>query len=64
MARAEHGWRWTAAAGTLAVVAYVGAWAWALQGESYNIWGSLLLVPVVIAVNVPLVGLGGPKGAR
>jgi hypothetical protein len=52
---------WAAVAGALLVVAYIGALAWALQTQSYNIWGSMLLVPALVAVNIPLLVAAGRR---
>jgi hypothetical protein len=47
--------------GAVAVAAIVGAmlagtFAWVLGTESYNLWGALITVPVVVAINVILIG--------
>lgn len=50
---------WALVAGAVFVIAYVGALARALQTQSYNIWGSMLLVPALVAANIP-----PPRGRR
>lgn len=43
------------AIGVGAVALYAIAMAWAFQTQSFNVWGSLLLYPVIIAVNAVMV---------
>lgn len=40
--------------GLLVVVGYVGAQLWAMSNTSYDIWGGLLVAPVLLLVSVPL----------
>lgn len=39
----------------LAGAALAGSFAWVLASESYNLWGAVVTVPVVVAVNVFLI---------
>lgn len=37
-------------------VAVAAAFTWALENQSYNLWGGMIVIPLVIAVNVVLLG--------
>lgn len=41
--------------GLALVAAYSAALAWAVESQSYNVWGSLLLAPFIGAVNIVLI---------
>ena len=46
--------RWTAAVGILLVALYAGGLAWAFETKSYNVWGSMLVGPLVLVVDIVL----------
>lgn len=48
-----------AAVGLAAIALYVGVLAWAMANHGYEVWGSLIVVPLVIAANVPLLRRAG-----
>lgn len=47
--------QWVTASATAAVVAYLVALSWAMQHASYDIWGGMVVLPVLLAVTIPLV---------
>ncbi|MFZ1411274.1 MAG: hypothetical protein WAS07_07450 [Micropruina sp.] len=51
----QAGVKAVAAVGLLAILGYIGFLAWAAYYESYNVWGSLLVIPIVLALNLPFV---------
>lgn len=53
-----HG-RWMGVLGIVLFAAYGVALAWALETQSYNVWGSLLIAPVIGAVNLILIWRAG-----
>lgn len=55
------GGRVGAVIGLLLVVAYGVALAWAFESQSYNVWGSLLVAPLVGAVNLILIWRVGQR---
>ncbi len=40
--------------GLAGIVAYAGALAWAMSNTGYAVWGAILVIPVIIGLNVPL----------
>lgn len=40
---------------TMGIVGYLGVLSWAMQRSSYEVWGGLLLAPIIIALPLPLV---------
>ncbi len=40
--------------GLVGITAYVGALAWAMSTTQYAVWGAILVIPVIIGLNVPL----------
>jgi hypothetical protein len=44
-----------AVVGLVSILGYVGFLAWAAYYESYNVWGSMLVIPILIALNLPFV---------
>lgn len=51
------------AVGVVTVGVYAWAMAWAFETQSYNVWGGLLICPLILAVNVALVlGISGRRG--
>jgi hypothetical protein len=53
--------RWVRVAGTTAVVAYLLLFVWAMGSLSYDVWGALLVAPVLLVVTVPLLVHAGRK---
>lgn len=53
--------RTLAAAGIASVLAYGVALAWAFESQSYNVWGSLLITPLLGAVNAILIWQAGKR---
>ena len=50
---------WTVAFAIPVGVAFALLWGWALATQSYNVWGSMVWVPIVVAINAFLVwGVG------
>lgn len=47
--------------GVVFVIAYAVALAWALEARSYNVWGSLLLAPIIGVVNAVLIWRVGKR---
>ncbi len=47
--------RWFIALGAAVGVSYALIWSWALSSQTYNIYGALAIVPVVVAINLLLV---------
>ncbi len=47
---------WTAGVAFLAVAAYLVIFAWGMQSLSYDIWGALLVGPLMVLVTVAVVG--------
>lgn len=43
-----------ATAGLSAIALYVGVLAWAMEHASYNVWGVLVIFPVLVAVSLPI----------
>ena len=43
------------AAGGILVAAYASTLAWAFESQSYNIWGSMLIAPLIGAINAILI---------
>lgn len=44
-------------AGLALVFAYVAAYGWAIENASYNTWGGLIVVPIVVALNAVVIAL-------
>lgn len=40
--------------GLAGIAAYAGALAWAMTYTQYDVWGAILVIPVIIGLNVPL----------
>ena len=53
---------WVLGIGSVITVVYAVALAWAFETQSYNVWGSLLVTPVLGAVNLGLIWLVGRSG--
>lgn len=49
-----RGW-WIVGIGSILTAAYAATLAWAFESQSYNVWGSLLVAPVLAAVNLWLI---------
>lgn len=47
--------RWLTAVGIALVGVYAGTLAWAFETQAYNVWGSLLIVPLLVAGNAILI---------
>ncbi len=47
--------RWLTLLGAIVGAAYAATWAWALSSQTYNIYGALAVVPVIIAINLLLI---------
>lgn len=47
--------------GIIMVSLYAIALAWALESQSYNVWGSLLIAPIIGAVNIILIWQAGKR---
>lgn len=47
--------------GLVALVGYARALTWGMETQSYNTWGAMLWVPVVIAVNVVLIAVAARR---
>ncbi len=55
---------WTAAGlilGLLGLVTYSRLFTWAMDTQSYNTWGAMFLVPVVIAINAVLLSVAAKR---
>lgn len=53
--------RWLIIAGLTLVGLYAGALAWAFETRSYNVWGSMLIAPLIWAVNAILIWQVGKR---
>ncbi len=51
---AARGPAWVAPAGIVMAVAYFGGLGWSMDHASYDVWGALLLAPVLVLLTVPL----------
>ncbi|WP_193315256.1 hypothetical protein [Nostocoides sp. F2B08] len=47
--------RWLTALGIILGAAYAAVWGWALSSQTYNIYGALAIIPVVVAIDLLLV---------
>jgi len=47
--------RWLTIIGAVVGVAYALVWSWALSSQTYNIYGALAIVPVIVALNLLLI---------
>ncbi len=47
--------RWLIVLGVASVGLYVGVLAWAFENQSYNVWGSMLIAPLLVAINAVLI---------
>ena len=47
--------RWLTVLGASVGAGYALVWAWALSSQTYNIYGALAVVPVLVAINLQLV---------
>jgi hypothetical protein len=47
--------RWVTLLGAVVGAAYAATWGWALSSQTYNIYGALAVVPIVIAINLLLI---------
>lgn len=55
---------WTAAGltlGLLGVVTFARVFAWAMETQSYNTWGAMFLVPLVVAINAVLLSAAAKR---
>ena len=43
-----------AAIGLVAIVGFVGWLSWLMQNSTYDIWGALLIAPVLVVVSLPI----------
>ena len=48
-------WRVLAAMGVVVGTGYALVWSWALSSQTYNIYGALAIVPVIIAIDLLLI---------
>lgn len=53
---------WTLGVGFTLTLGYAVALAWAFETQSYNVWGSLLVAPVLAASNLWLIWWAGRRG--
>ena len=53
--------RFLAVTGTVVVVGYVMLFVWAMGALSYDVWGALLLAPVLVLITVPLLLRAGRR---
>lgn len=47
--------RWLTILGAGVGVAYALIWSWALSSQTYNIYGALAIIPIIVAVNLLLI---------
>jgi hypothetical protein len=47
--------RWVTLLGAVVGAAYAATWGWALSSQTYNIYGALAVVPIIIAINLLLI---------
>lgn len=47
--------------GLLALVGYARALTWGMETQSYNTWGAMFMVPIVIAINAVLVAVAARR---
>ena len=48
--------------GLALVIGYAAAYAWAVENASYNTWGGLIVVPIVVAINAVLIVVISRRG--
>lgn len=47
---------WPSVAAGTAVVGYVAVFVWGMENTSYDTWGALLILPLLVAVSAPVLG--------
>lgn len=50
------------AVGLALVIGYAAVYAWAVENASYNTWGALIVVPIVVALNAVLIVVVSRRG--